>query len=44
VAAFSVTFPAEALGPDERAEVVRRTGAAAQALTRRLGGPAKDLL
>jgi DNA-binding IclR family transcriptional regulator len=38
-AAFSVTFPADALGPDERAEVVRRTGAAAQSLTRRLGGP-----
>jgi DNA-binding IclR family transcriptional regulator len=37
-AAFSVTFPADALGPDDRAEVVRRTGAAAQALTRRLGG------
>jgi DNA-binding IclR family transcriptional regulator len=44
VAAFSVTFPADALGPDERAEVVRRAGAAAQSLTRRLGGPAKDLL
>jgi DNA-binding IclR family transcriptional regulator len=39
-AAFSVTFPADALSPDERALVVRRTGAAAQALTRRLGGPA----
>jgi DNA-binding IclR family transcriptional regulator len=37
-AAFSVTFPADSLGPDERAEVVRRTGTAAQALTRRLGG------
>ncbi|HZO64838.1 MAG TPA: IclR family transcriptional regulator [Kribbellaceae bacterium] len=38
VAAFSVTFPAEAVGPGERAELARRTGAAARALTRRLGG------
>ena len=38
VAAFSVTFPGRGGRAGERAELARRTGAAARALTRRLGG------
>ena len=38
VAAFGVTFPASSLDSDALAGLVRRTGAAATALTKRLGG------
>lgn len=38
VAAFGVTFAASSVGSEERAALVRRTGAAAHALTKRLGG------
>lgn len=38
VAAFSVTFPADAVPPDDRRTIARRTAVAADALSRRLGG------